>query len=183
MQGASWSAGRGAVQGATRSPGAMLLTFSDDPQRPRGHPRVERLHRRRGAAAASTAGGRRLLSLSRTRFRLGGSLQGARSLSEEAAATLARILRVRLHDNRDLLARSAICLVGTSRSISSSDTWARAGVRLVSSGGVALRHAREGDEQDIWGRARVEHVIHFAWSLDERLPRTVGRGLALAANR
>src|SRR4051794_358971 len=81
------------------------------------------------------------------------------------------------------VARGPESLGDAARSVSSSNPWARAGVRLVSSGGVALRHAREGDEQDIRGRARVEHVIHFAWSLDERLPRTVGRGLALAANR
>jgi len=72
---------------------------------------------------------------------------------------------------------------GTSRSVSSSETRARAGVRLVSSRGVALRHTREGDEKDIWDRAGIEDVIHFARSLDERLPRTVRGGLALAANR
>ena len=55
-QGASCRAARRAVQGATRSPGAMLPTFSDDPQRPRGHPRVERSHQSCGAAPRSTRG-------------------------------------------------------------------------------------------------------------------------------
>jgi hypothetical protein len=72
---------------------------------------------------------------------------------------------------------------GRSRSVRSSDTRARAGVRLVSSRGVALRHTREGDEKDVRDRAGVEDVIHFARSLDERLPRAVGGGLALGADR
>ena len=71
---------------------------------------------------------------------------------------------------------------GTSRSVGSSETRARAWVGLVSSRGVALRHTREGDEKDIWDRARVEDVVHFARSLDERLSRAVRAGLALAAN-
>jgi hypothetical protein len=71
----------------------------------------------------------------------------------------------------------------TPRSVKSSKTRARAGVRLVNSRGAALRHTREGDEKDIRDRARVEDVIHFATSLDERLPRAVRAGLALAANR
>ena len=71
----------------------------------------------------------------------------------------------------------------TSRPIRWSETRARAGVWLVSSGGVALRHTREGDEGDIWDGAQVDDLVHFAWSLDERLPRGVGGGLALAANR
>src|SRR5262249_36577088 len=56
---------RTAVQGAAldrarlRGPGARLLTFSADPQRPRGHPRVERLRQSSGAAApGGGAGGR-----------------------------------------------------------------------------------------------------------------------------
>src|SRR4029453_7469583 len=71
----------------------------------------------------------------------------------------------------------------TRRSVRSSESRARTGIRLVSSGGAALRHPREGDEQDIGGRPCVEHVIHFARSLDERLPRPVAAGLALAAKR
>src|SRR6476469_2158437 len=73
--------------------------------------------------------------------------------------------------------------LGTRRSVRSSDTRAGAGVYFVSSGVLALRHTREGDQQDIGGRAQVEHVIDFAWSLDECLSRAVGRGLALVANR
>src|SRR5438067_657582 len=72
---------------------------------------------------------------------------------------------------------------GTSRSVRSSETRARTGVRLVSSRGVALRHTREGHEKDIWDRARVDDVIHFTRSLDERLARAVRGGLALAADR
>jgi hypothetical protein len=72
---------------------------------------------------------------------------------------------------------------GRSRSVRSSDTGARAGVRLVSSRGLALRHTREGDEKDVWDRAGVEDVIHFARSLDERLPRAVRGDLALGADR
>ncbi len=48
---------------------------------------------------------------------------------------------------------------------------------------LALRHTRQGDEQDVWDRARVDDVIHFARSFDERLPRAVRAGLALAAKR
>jgi hypothetical protein len=44
------------VQGATRSPGAMLLTFSADPQRPRGHRGWNGYPRASGAAAAFTPG-------------------------------------------------------------------------------------------------------------------------------
>src|SRR5215210_230156 len=58
-----------------------------------------------------------------------------------------------------------------------------AGIRLVNSRGVALRHTREGDEKDIWDGPRVDDLVHFARSLDERLPRAVGGGLAPAANR
>ena len=72
---------------------------------------------------------------------------------------------------------------GRSRSVRSSDTRARAGVRLVSSRGLALRHTREGDEKDVRDRAGVEDVIHFARSLDERLPRAVRGGPALVADR
>src|SRR6266702_6355342 len=72
---------------------------------------------------------------------------------------------------------------GRSRSVRSSETRARARVRLVNSRGVALRHTREGDEKDVWDRARVEDVIHFASSLDERLARAIRGGLALAADR
>ena len=72
---------------------------------------------------------------------------------------------------------------GRSRSVNSSDARARAGVRLVSSRGVALRHTREGDRKDVWDRAGVEDVIHFARSLDERLPRAVRGGLAVRADR
>src|SRR5215216_5528720 len=78
---------------------------------------------------------------------------------------------------------SSISALGTSRSVRSSETRARTGIRLVSSRRATLRHTREGDEQDIGGRPRVDHVVHFARSLDERLPRAVGGGLALAANR
>jgi len=72
---------------------------------------------------------------------------------------------------------------GRSRSVRSSDTRACAGVRLVSSRGGALRHTREGDEKDVRDRAGVEDVIHFARSLDERLPRAVRGDLALGADR
>src|SRR3954449_6981821 len=90
----------------------------------------------------------------------------------------------RRNASKEARARSAICLVGTSRSVRSSDTRAGAGVWLVGSRVGALRHTGKRDEQDIGDRACVEHVINFAWSLDERLPRTVGRGLALfSANR
>ena len=64
-----------------------------------------------------------------------------------------------------------------------SETRARAWVRLVGSRGVALRHTREGDEKDVWDRARVGDVIYFAGSLDERLSRAVRGDLALAADR
>jgi hypothetical protein len=70
-----------------------------------------------------------------------------------------------------------------SRSVRSSDTRARAGVRLVNSRGAPWRHTREGDVKDIWNRAGVEDVIHFARSLDERLPRAVRGGLALVVDR
>ena len=46
-----------------------------------------------------------------------------------------------------------------------------------------MRHTQEGDEKDVWDRARVDNVTHFARSRDERLPRAVRRGLALAADR
>ena len=72
---------------------------------------------------------------------------------------------------------------GTSRSVRSSEPRAGTGIRLVSSRGGALRRTWEGDEQDVWDRARVDDVIHFARSLDERLPRAVGGVLALAAKR
>jgi hypothetical protein len=72
---------------------------------------------------------------------------------------------------------------GRSRSVRSSDTRACAGVRLVSSRGGALRHTREGDEKDVRDRAGVKDVIHFARSLDERLPRAVRGDLALGADR
>jgi len=72
---------------------------------------------------------------------------------------------------------------GRSRSVRSSDTRACAGVRLVSSRGGALRHTREGDEKDVRDRAAVKDVIHFARSLDERLPRAVRGDLALGADR
>src|SRR6185312_15680951 len=68
-------------------------------------------------------------------------------------------------------------------SVRSSETWARARVGLVSSWRVALRHTGEGDEKDVGDRARVGDVIHFARSLDERLPRAVRGGLALAIDR
>ena len=55
--------------------------------------------------------------------------------------------------------------------------------RLVRSRGLTLRHTREGDEQDIWGRARVDDLIHYVRSLDERLPGGVRRDLARAADR
>src|SRR5438105_14305619 len=73
--------------------------------------------------------------------------------------------------------------LGTSRSIRSSETRARAWVRLVSSRGLALRHMREGDEKDIWGRARVEDLVNLARSLDERVSCAVRSALTLAANR
>ena len=72
---------------------------------------------------------------------------------------------------------------GRSRSVRSSDTRACAWVRLVSSRGGALRHTREGDEKNVRDRAGVEDVIHFARSLDERLPRAVRGGPALVADR
>src|SRR6266702_2915568 len=72
---------------------------------------------------------------------------------------------------------------GRSRSVRSSETRARARVRLVNSRGVALRHTREGDEKDVWDRARVDDLVHFAGSLDECLPRAVRGGLALATDR
>src|SRR4029453_13138689 len=46
------------------------------------------------------------------------------------------------------------------RSVRSSETCTRRG-RLVGSRGLALRHPWEGDEQDIWDRARVDDLIHF----------------------
>src|SRR5690348_228044 len=72
---------------------------------------------------------------------------------------------------------------GLLNSVRSSETRARARVGLVSSCGVAQRHTWEGDEKDVGDRARVGDVIHFARSLDERLPRAVRGGLALAADR
>src|SRR5436190_20440491 len=72
---------------------------------------------------------------------------------------------------------------GTSRSVRSSDTRAGAGVWLVSSRGAAGRHTREGDVEDVWSRARVEDVVHFARPLDERIPGAVRGAPALAANR
>jgi hypothetical protein len=65
----------------------------------------------------------------------------------------------------------------------SSETRARARVRHVNSRGLALGHTREGDEKDVWGRARVDDLIHLARSLNEGLPRTVRGGLALPADR
>jgi hypothetical protein len=70
-----------------------------------------------------------------------------------------------------------------SRSVRSSDTRARARVRLVNSRGAPWRHTREGDVKDVWNRAGVEDVIHFARSLDERLPGAVRGGPALVADR
>ena len=70
-----------------------------------------------------------------------------------------------------------------SRSVRSSDTRARARVRLVNSRGAPWRHTREGDEKDVWNRAGIEDVIHFARSLDERLPGAVRGGPALVADR
>ena len=64
-----------------------------------------------------------------------------------------------------------------------SDAWARAGVRVVDSRGLAQRHTREGDVKDIRDRAVVDDLVHFAGSLDERLPRAVRPDLALATNR
>src|SRR6266480_947400 len=68
-------------------------------------------------------------------------------------------------------------------SVWSSDARACARVRLVDSRGAALRHTGEGDVKDVGDRARVEDVIHFARSLDERLSRAVCGGLALAVDR
>jgi hypothetical protein len=65
----------------------------------------------------------------------------------------------------------------------SSDARARARVWLVNSRGAPWRHTREGDVKDVWNRAGVEDVIHFARSLDERLPRAVRGGPALVADR
>src|SRR6266536_4022738 len=73
--------------------------------------------------------------------------------------------------------------MGTSRLVRSSETRARAGVRLVDSRGVALRDTRGGDVKDIRDRAGVDDLIHFPGSLDERLPRAVRGGLALATDR
>src|SRR5512133_2836888 len=72
---------------------------------------------------------------------------------------------------------------GTLRSVRSSETWTRARVRFVGSRGRALRHAREGDEQDVWIRACVDDLVHFARSLDERLPGGVRGALTLAPDR
>ncbi len=74
-------------------------------------------------------------------------------------------------------------MAGTSLSVRSSDTRARARVRLVSSRGAAWRHTREGDVKDIWNRAGVKDVIHFARSLDERLPSAVRGDPAMVADR
>src|SRR5437667_516325 len=71
---------------------------------------------------------------------------------------------------------------GTSRLARSSETGARAGVRLVNSRGAALRHTRKGDKKDVWDGARVEDLVHFAGSLDECLSRAVRGGLALATD-
>src|SRR5262245_26853299 len=68
------------------------------------------------------------------------------------------------------------------RSVGSSDPRARARVRLVNSRGAPWRHTREGDVKDVRDRALIEDVIHFAGSLDERLPRAVRGGLALSAD-
>src|SRR5262249_61099425 len=73
--------------------------------------------------------------------------------------------------------------VGAGGVIRSSEARARARVRLVSSRGGALRHTREGDEQDIRGRALVDDLVNFARSLDERLSCGVLVALTLAANR
>src|SRR5881392_182694 len=70
-----------------------------------------------------------------------------------------------------------------ARSLGSSETRAGAGVRLVDSRGAARRHTREGDVEDVWSRARVEDVVHFAGPLDERVPGAVRGALALATDR
>src|SRR5436189_289171 len=72
---------------------------------------------------------------------------------------------------------------GTSRPVRSSETWTGARVRFVGPRGRALRHAREGDVQDVRVRARVDDLVHFAGSLDERLPGGVRGALALTAHR
>src|SRR5215472_18594600 len=64
-----------------------------------------------------------------------------------------------------------------------SETWAGAGVRLVSSRGVSLRHTRESDEKDVGDRAVIGDLIQLAGAFDERLARAVRLGLALAADR
>jgi len=46
-----------------------------------------------------------------------------------------------------------------------------------------MRHTRECDDEYIRDCAGVDYVIHFARSLDERLPCGVAGGLALAADR
>lgn len=77
--------------------------------------------------------------------------------------------------------RDAPC--GASRSVGSSETWTRARVGLVGPRQRTRRHAREGDDQDIRDRARVDDLIHLAGSLDERLPRGIAPGLAPVVDR
>src|SRR4029077_5174464 len=72
---------------------------------------------------------------------------------------------------------------GASRSLRSSDTRARAGVRFVDPRGAARRHTREGDVEDIRSTARVEDVVHLARPLAERVPAAVGDAPALATDR
>ena len=46
---------------------------------------------------------------------------------------------------------------------------------LVNSRGGALRHTWEGDEKDVWDRARADDIDYFARSLDEALKPLVGQ--------
>src|SRR5438876_9158809 len=64
-----------------------------------------------------------------------------------------------------------------------SDAGAGTRIRLVDPRGATLRHARKSDEEYIRDRAGVDDLIHFARSLDERLPGRVAGAHALAADR
>src|SRR4051795_6964335 len=63
-----------------------------------------------------------------------------------------------------------------------SHTRTGAGIRFVRSWGLTLRDARERHQEDVRDGARVEHVVHFARSLDECLPSAVRRDLAFVSS-
>src|SRR5689334_1996561 len=67
--------------------------------------------------------------------------------------------------------------------VSSSEAGARAGIRLINSRGAARRQTREGDKKNIWDRAVIGDLIHFARAFDERIPGAARFDHALAANR